>query len=142
LKEDTEPAEYRNQTRWDTQVQARIPLLAGGARLGREVQEKARLHQLQVQLRDLRAETELRVRQAYQSMLEAQGQQEIQFRRVEIVRRRLDINQILKDKGQADESLLEQVRNQFFNEQDTYFRNQETYIRRQANLRRLTGYVE
>jgi outer membrane protein TolC len=142
LKEETPPAEFRNQAQWSTQVEARIPLLEGGARVGREAQEKARLRQLQVQMRDLRAETELRVRQAFQSLLEAEGQQGIQFRRVEIVRRRLEINQILKDKGQADESLLEQVRNQFFNEQDTFFRNQETYIRRQAALRRQIGYVE
>ena len=84
----------------------------------------------------------MQVRQAYQSMLEADEEQRIQQKRVTIARRRLEISQVLMDKGQADEAKVESVREQFFNSQASLFRNQETYITRQGNLRRLMGYVE
>jgi len=75
-------------------------------------------------------------------MLEAQERQRIQEERVRIARRRLEINQILKEKGQADETLLENFRTQFFNEQDRLFQDQATYIRRIAALRRQIGHFE
>lgn len=90
----------------------------------------------------MRAGVDLRVRQAYQSMLEAEEQQRIQEKRVFIARRRLAINQYLKDKGRADEAKLEQVRDQFFREQDSFFENQANYINQQTELRRLMGFVE
>ncbi|MEW6752352.1 MAG: TolC family protein [Candidatus Latescibacterota bacterium] len=128
--------------RWFAQVEATIPVLAGGTRLGRESAERARLRNLTTGLQDLRSTVELQVRQAYQAVLEAEGRQRMQAKRAEIARRRLDINQILKDKGQADESLLETVRNQYFQEQDRLFQDQETYIRNIATLRRQMGYYE
>ncbi len=136
------PGPAEEKERWFTQVEARIPIFEGTSRLGRRKQEKARLHQKQVELRDLSAAVELSVRQAYQSMLEAREQQRIQEKQVKIARRRLEINQTLKDKGQADESLLEQVRAQFFQAQDRLFQNQGSYIQRQAALRRLMGHFE
>jgi outer membrane protein TolC len=66
----------------------------------------------------------------------------LQDQRVVIARRRLEISQLLRDKGQGNEVQLEQVREQFFSAQDNLFRNQETYIARQAQLRRLMGYLE
>ena len=139
---NTDPPDPAGETRWSTVVEARIPIFEGASRIGREAREKARLRQLEIGLRDLHAETELNVRQAYQQVLEAQGSQRIQSERVKIARRRLEINQILKDKGQVDENLLETFRNQFFNTQDQLFRNQETFIRRIAALRRQMGYFE
>lgn len=129
-------------TRWFTQVEARIPILEGGARIGRQATEQARLRQIMVEVEDLRAGVELQVRQAYQSMLEAEGEQRLQEQQVRIARRRLQINEALKEKGLADDSLLEQVRDQFFSAQENLFRNQSTYISRQAALRRLMGYIE
>ncbi len=84
----------------------------------------------------------MQVRQAYQAMLEADEEQRIQKKRVTIARRRLEISQVLMDKGQADEAKVESVREQFFRDQASLFRNQETYITRQGNLRQLMGYVE
>ena len=49
---------------------------------------------------------------------------------------------LFKDGGQADESLLENVRQQFFNEQDRLFQDQANYIRSIAALRRQMGYFE
>jgi len=129
-------------SRWYTQVEARIPILEGGARIGQQAAESARLRQLMVGVLDLRAGVELQVRQAYQAMLEAEGEQRLQEQNVRIARRRLQINEALKDKGLADDSLLEQVRDQFFSAQESLFRNQSTYISRQASLRRLMGYIE
>ncbi len=132
----------RDEARWFTRMEVRIPLFEGGSRQGEETREKARLRQIEMALEDVRASVELQVSQAYQSMLEARGRQSIQGQRVNIARRRLAINQILKDKGQADENLLESVRQQFFNEQDRLFQDQATYIRRIADLRRQMGYFE
>lgn len=141
LSEDEAPRSEDGAT-WTAKVQASIPLFEGGARIGREALEQAKLRRLQLQLRDLRAGVELRVRQAYQSMLEAEETQRLQEQRVRIARRRLEIGQLLQEKGQADEAKLEQIRDQFFDAQVTLFNNQATYISRQAQLRRLMGYVE
>ena len=140
---DSKPPEpdLADKTRWSAQVEARLPIFAG-ARFGRKMQEKARLRQLEISLRDLRAETELNVRQAYQQVLEAEGRQRIQAERVKIARRRLEINQILKEQGEVNENLLETFRNQFFATQDQFFKNQETFIRRIAALRRQMGHFE
>ena len=142
LDEGDRPEEVAEAT-WSARVQARIPIFEGGARLGREGLERARLRGLQVQLRDLRAAAELGVRQAYQSMLEAEETQRLQEKSVVIARRRLEIKQQVQEKGgQVDEAVLENFRQQFFTAQEVLFQNQETYISRQAELRRLMGYVE
>ena len=130
------------EAQWSAQIEARIPIFEGGSRPGQTVREEAKLRQLMAELRDQRAGVELKVRQAYQSMLEAEEQQRIQEQQVVIARRRLQINQLLKEKGKADEAKLEQVRVQFFDAQDALFGNQATYISRQADLRRFMGYVE
>ena len=138
----TQPPDFVDETRWSALVEARIPIFEGASRVGRETAARARLRQLEIGLRDLYSETELNVRQAYQQVLEARGSQRIQAERVKIARRRLEINQILKDKGQVDENLLETFRNQFFNTQAQLFQNQENFIRRIAQLRRQMGYFE
>lgn len=128
--------------RWFAQLEARLPIFEGGTSLGHRAREKARLRQLEIRLQDAQAAVELRVRQAYQAMSEALQQQELQRQRVTIARRRLEIHQILRDKGQADESLLEQVRAQYFAAQDTLLGAQENAVHRQAQLRRLMGHLE
>jgi outer membrane protein TolC len=128
--------------RWFAQIEARIPIFEGAARIGEEARERAQLRATLIELQDRREGVEVQVRQAYQSMLEADEEQRIQQKRVTIARRRLEISQVLMDKGQADEAKVESVREQFFNSQASLFRNQETYITRQGNLRRLMGYVE
>ena len=142
LDEADRPEDVAEAT-WTARVQARIPIFEGGARLGREGLERARLRGLREQVRDLRASVELGVRQAYQSMLEAEETQRLQEKSVVIARRRLEIKQQVQEKGgQVDEAVLESFRQQFFSAQEELFRNQETYISRQAELRRLMGYVE
>ena len=129
-------------TQYSAQIEARIPIFEGGSRIGQKARERAKLDRITEEIRDLRAGVDLRVRQAYQSMLEAQEQQRIQEKRVFIARRRLAINQYLKDKWRADEAKLEQVRDQFFREQDSFFNNQANYINQQTELRRLMGFVQ
>ena len=142
LDEADRPEEVA-EAAWTARVQARIPIFEGGARLGREGLERARLRGLQEQARDLRAAVELGVRQAYQSMLEAEETQRLQEKSVVIARRRLEIKQQVQEKGgQVDEAVLENFRQQFFSAQEELFRDQETYISRQAELRRLMGYTE
>jgi outer membrane protein TolC len=135
------PAEVED-ARWFTQVEARIPIFEGGARMGEETKQMAQLRAKQVALNDLQADVDLRVRKAYQLMHEILTQKNIQERSVEIARRRLEINQTLKERGLVDDNFFENVRNQFFDEQDRLFGDQANYIERQANLRRLMGYFE
>ena len=142
LDEADRPEDVAEAT-WSARVQARIPIFEGGARLGREGLERARLRGLQEQVRDLAAAVELGVRQAYQSMLEAEETQRLQEKSVVIARRRLEIKQQVQEKGgQVDEAVLESFRQQFFSAQEVLFQNQETYLSRQAELRRLMGYIE
>ncbi|MEE2659784.1 MAG: TolC family protein [Candidatus Latescibacterota bacterium] len=144
LSEEDPPADatYGEGARWFANVEARIPIFEGGSRLGTESRERARLRRLSAGLKDLHDEVELQVRQSFQSMLEAEEEQRLQEQQVRIARRRLEIAQLLQEKGQADLAQLEQVREQFFKAQELLFRNQETYISRQAQLRRQMGYVE
>ena len=139
ISEEDRPGD---EATWSARIQARIPIFEGGARLGREALQLARLRGQQARLRDLRAGVELQVRQAYQLMLEAQENLGLQEQGVVIARRRLEISQLLRDKGQGNEAQLEQVRTQFFSAQRNLFTNQEAYISRQASLRRLMGYLE
>ena len=141
--DDRDPASgLSGDTRWFAQVEARIPIFEGASRIGEEARERALLRSALIELRDRREGVEVQVRQAYQSMLEADEEQKIQEKRVTIARRRLEISQVLMDKGQADEAKVESVRDQFFRAQADLFRNQATYITRQSSLRRLMGYVE
>ena len=142
LKEGDEAGPKADDPQWSAQIEARLPIFQGGSRIGQKRRERTKLERIMEEIRDLRAGVDLRVRQAFQSMLEAEEQQRIQEKRVFIARRRFEINQYLKDKGRADEAKLEQVRDQFFREQDNLFDNQANYINRQTELRRLMGFVE
>ena len=136
------PAESAEDTRWFTQLEARIPIFEGGSRLGEEAKQTALLRAKEVEYSDLRADIDLRVRKAYQQMGETLIRKQIQDQRVNIARRQLEINQELKERGQADDNLFETVRSRFFTEQDKLFQDQGNYIRQQANLRRLMGHFE
>ena len=142
LSERREDPANAEDARWFTQVEARIPIFEGGARIGEEARQLAQLRAKQVALNDLQADVDLRVRKAYQLMRETLTQKVIQERSVEIARRRLEINQTLKERGLVDDNFFENVRNQFFDEQDRLFGDQASYIERQANLRRIIGHFE
>ncbi|MCC7261118.1 MAG: TolC family protein [Candidatus Latescibacteria bacterium] len=142
LQEQLAAGEERRQNRWFAGFEARLPLFEGGATLGRRAMEKARLRQLELRLQDARSARELEVRQAHRALTEASQQEQLQEQRVALIRRRLAIHQILKEKGQADESLFEQVRAQFFAAQDSLLGAQENTLHQQAQLRRLMGYLE
>lgn len=142
LQEQLAAGETSRQRRWFAGFEARLPLFEGGASLGRRAKERARLRQFELRLQDARSARELQVRQAYQALAEAGEQERLQEQRVTLTRRRLAIHQILKEKGQADESLMEQVRAQFFAAQDSLLAAEENTLHQQAQLRRLMGYLE
>jgi outer membrane protein TolC len=142
LHQRQSPGAAPAQRRWFAGVEARLPLLEGGTTLGRRAREKARLRQLELRLQEARAALEMQVRQAHQALAEARQQQDLRQQRAELIRRRFGIHQLLREKGQADESLLEQVRTQYFAAQDSLLGAQENTVHRQAQLRRLMGYLE
>ena len=104
--------------------------------------ERAKLRQLQAELKRQEDLVELGVRKAYQSLLEARETRRIQERRVEISKRRLEIQERMKEAGRIGELDIEHFRDQFFRDQDQFFRDQDDYIRAQEDLRKLMGQFE
>jgi hypothetical protein len=61
---------------------------------------------------------------------------------VEISKRRLEIQERLKEAGLVGELEIEHFRDQFFRDQDQFFAEQDNYIRAQEDLRKLMGWFE
>jgi len=100
------------------------------------------INEMKADLQDQVQAEELSVRNAYQDMLEAVQQLEIQESRMNISRRRLEITRKLREFGKVQEFQLDSYRSQFFNDQDNYFKAQETVITAQENLRKIMGVFE
>lgn len=123
-------------------LQVSVPLLAGFQRYGQTGAARARLHQLQTELSDRRDQVERNVRQRYQTLRERTLQREINTRRLEIARRRLGIQERLRDLGQVTDNQVETFRQRFFQEQERLFRTQDAYIASLEDLREVIGYFE
>jgi len=100
------------------------------------------INEMKAQLDDQLQAEELSARTAYQDLLEAVDQLEIQEDRMNISRRRLDITRKLREFGKVQEFQLDSYRSQFFNDQDNYFKAQETVIAAQETLRKIMGVFE
>lgn len=124
------------------QVQLSLPLFDGLETKGRLKMEQATLRQLQAELKRKEDLVELDVRRAYQSLLEAREARRIQERRVEISKRRLEIQERLKEAGRIGELEIETFRTQFFRDQDQFFADQDNTIRAQEDLRKIMGWFE
>lgn len=100
------------------------------------------INEMKAQLQAQAQAEELSVRNAYQDLLEAVQQLEIQEDRMNISRRRLDITRKLREFGKVQEFQLDSYRSQFFSDQDRYFEAQETVIKAQETLRKIMGVFE
>ena len=123
-------------------VQLSLPVFDGFETRGRLKMERAKLRQLQAELKRQKGLVELGVRRAYQSLLEAREARRIQERRVEISKRRLEIQERLKEAGRIGELEIETFRAQFFRDQDQFFAEQDNTIRAQEDLRKIMGWFE
>ena len=67
---------------------------------------------------------------------------EIGTRRLAIERRRLEIQERLRDLGQVTDNQVETFRDRFFLAQERLFRTQDAYIAAVEDLRGVMGYFE
>ena len=100
------------------------------------------INEMKAQLEAQAQAEELSARNAYQDLIEAVQQLEIQEDRMNISRRRLDITRKLREFGKVQEFQLDSYRSQFFSDQDRYFEAQETVIKAQETLRKIMGVFE
>jgi outer membrane protein TolC len=99
----------------------------------------ARLSQGQTSLVDRKVQVEREVRGYHQTLKDRTVQMEIDGERLNIARRRLEIQERLRDMGRATDYEVETFRNAFFQEQERYFRTQDAYIAALEDLRLAVG---
>ena len=82
------------------------------------------------------------MRQHYQTLQDRILQRQINARRLEMDRRRLEIQERLRDLGQVTDNQVETFRDRFFAGQERLFQSQDAYINALENLREVMGYFE
>lgn len=144
LSEREESPGYRDEDRtdWFANLQVRVPVLEGWEREGRARMETAKLHQRTAELKKEEELVELAVRQAYQTLLGAAESRRLMERRVQIDRRRFELQTMKLDRALIQDDELETFRSQFFSSQDRFFTDQNKYISAQEDLRKAMGYFE
>jgi len=144
LSEREESPGYRDEDRtdWFANLQVRVPVFEGWEREGRARMEMAKLHQRMAELRKEEELVELAVRQAYQTLLGVAESRRLMERRVQIDRRRFELQTMKLDRALIRDDELETFRSQFFNSQDRFFDDQNKYISAQEDLRKVMGYFE
>lgn len=120
---------------WYAGLQLRIPITEGGARKGKQIQERALLNSFKAALEDEKDLIELNVRQYYNRLAEQKFQVDLAQKNVEIESQRFMIQTQRKDVGKIDDDALERFRENFFRAQDGFFIEQGELIQRQENLR-------
>lgn len=108
-------------------------------REGLTLKQLENLNKMKSQLTDQELSEELSAREAYQALLEAVNQLQIQQRTLEISDRRLEITRKLREFGKVTDYQVDNYRLQFFNDQDRLFSAQESVISAQENLRKIMG---
>jgi outer membrane protein TolC len=119
-----------------------VPLFDGFESKGKRIRELARLERVRHELRGVIDQVEVEVRQAYQTVLERELETKIQKQRVEISKRRLKVQEVLKEEGRISDDALETFRNRFFADQDEFFRLQIALVESQESLRSAMRYFE
>lgn len=127
---------------WYWGLEMELPVFTGLERTGRFRRENALLDRARHLLGNEISQTELSVRKAYQTVLEEERAAEILRETVEISKKRLQINERLKELGQISDDALETFRNRFFDDQDRYFEKQLDLIEAREALRAAMRHFE
>ncbi|OGG54966.1 MAG: hypothetical protein A3F84_27475 [Candidatus Handelsmanbacteria bacterium RIFCSPLOWO2_12_FULL_64_10] len=122
--------------------QVSMPLFSGFQRYGQAGVARERLYQAQTALRDREDEAERRVRELHQTLRVQTVRMEIGAQQLQIARRRLEIQERLRDLGLVTDLQVENFRGQFFSEQDRFFQIQDAYIGALEDLRQAIGYFD
>jgi outer membrane protein TolC len=124
-----------NQGGWYLDLKASLPVFQGLFALGKHKKERAILRQTFYSLRAAADSVELKVRKAYQEMLEVQKELEILKETATISHERLKIQEKLKEIGKISDNELETFRRQFFMDQNAYYGKETELIHSQERLR-------
>ena len=127
---------------WFVDLSLEIPIFQGLERKGKYKQERALLDQARHVLRDKTDAVEGSVRKLYQTMLERRQAVEILRETVTISRKRLRVQERLKELGKITDNQLETFRTQYFTDQDSFFSQQIQLMTAQENVRHAMRYFE
>ena len=125
-------------------LEMRLPILEGFARVGRLKRERERLKQTEARVQRAGELAELDVRQRYESLLDNAMDVQLRAQQVAISRRLFDIQNELRERlpARVSEQQFETFRNRYFNDQDRLFSAQASFIETRESLREAMGQFE
>jgi len=125
-------------------MEMRLPILTGFARVGEIKRERDRLKQAEARLERAKELAELNVRRSYEALLDRASNVRFNVRQVEISRRLFDIQNELREQlpSRVPEFQFEQFRNRYFNDQDRLFEVEASFIVGREALREAMGHFE
>ena len=127
---------------WSIRLGLSIPIFRGGESWGRLQQQKARLRQLEYELKDQQNRIELEIRKAFFDLMDAKERLELQRERVEITKQRLQIVESLIEFEWARYLTYEDIlrrRQDFHQAQQDYFTFRRQYVMAAEDLRKALG---
>ena len=127
---------------WYLDLVLELPIFSGLQRTGTFKKERALLDRARHLLCNATAAAELDVRKAYQTVREREMSTNILRETVRISKRRLELQERLKERGRISDDQLETFRERFFNDQDAYFNGQVRLVEAQEALRTAMRYFE
>lgn len=120
---------------WFADLSMELPIFRGFETAGAYRKQRAEVDRARYELRDALISLESDVRKAYQSVLEKRKEVEILRETVEISRKRLNVQERLKELGKITDNELETFRTRFFSDQDNYFSGQISLVAAEESLR-------
>ena len=125
-------------------MEMRLPILEGFARVGKIRRERDRLKQAEARTQRAAELAELNVRQSYETLLDSAMGVQLQAQQVAVSKRLFDINNELRERlpARVPDYQFESFRNRFFQDQDLLFESQARFISVREELRAAMGYFE
>ena len=125
-------------------MEMRLPILEGFARVGKIRRERDILKQAETRMQRAAELAELNVRQSYETLLDSAMNVQLQAQQVAVSKRLYDINNELRERlpARVPDFQFEQFRNRFFQDQDRLFEAQARFISDREELREAMGHFE
>jgi len=125
-------------------MEMRLPILEGFARVGKIRRERDRLKQAEARSQRAAELAELNVRQSYETLLDRAMSVQLQAQQVAVSKQLFDINNELRERlpAMVPDFQFEQFRNRFFQDQNFLFEAQAGFISAREELREAMGYFE
>jgi outer membrane protein TolC len=125
-------------------MEMRLPILEGFARVGKIKRERDILKQAEARMQRAAELAELNVRQSYETLLDSAMSVQLQAQQVAVSKRLFDINNELRERlpARVPDFQFEQFRNRFFQDQDLLFEAQARFISDREELREAMAHFE